>query len=185
MEKIQILEDNVRNRYMSVVWSHKIQEKQADIYAKRFSQLETIKILAASLTSIGIVALIFKDAMWLRILSALISFCSVFISAYFKSFNLQEMVGLHKNAANKLIPLRDKFQMLLMKIKCQDGGYDELCAQFQKLMDDLDTLYTEVPSTTDAAVEQARIALKITKDNNFSTAEIDSCLPDSLRRGTK
>ncbi len=185
MEKLQILEDNVRNRYMSVVWSHKIQEKQADIYAKRFSRMETIKILAASLTSVGIVALIFKDAMWLRILAALISFCSVFVSAYFKSFNLQEMVGIHKSAANKLIPLRDGLQILLMKIKCRDGGYDDLSVQFQKLMDDVDALYSEVPSTTDKAVELARKALKITKDNYFGDDEIDSCLPDSLRKETK
>ena len=48
------LEDLVRTRYASVAWTHKIQEKQAEIYDKRYRILATVNIFAASITSAGI-----------------------------------------------------------------------------------------------------------------------------------
>lgn len=107
IENYKMLEDVVRDSYASVVWSHKIQEKQADIYAEKFKKMETVNIGAASLTSVGIVALIFTDPLWLKLVSALISFATVYITAYFKSFDLQKFITSHKAAANKLIAVRD------------------------------------------------------------------------------
>ena len=49
-----ILEDAVRDMFIRAVWSHKIQEKQADIYQKQYKWMETLNILCASLTSVGI-----------------------------------------------------------------------------------------------------------------------------------
>ena len=49
----EILLDVVRQSYASVVWTHKIQEKQADIYSKRKNILDTINIIVATLTSCG------------------------------------------------------------------------------------------------------------------------------------
>ena len=40
-----ILLDEVRQNFASVVWTHKIQEKQADIYAQKYKWLETTNIL--------------------------------------------------------------------------------------------------------------------------------------------
>ena len=96
IENYKMLEDVVRDSYASVVWSHKIQEKQADIYAEKFKKMETVNIGAASLTSVGIVALIFTDPLWLKLVSALISFATVYITAYFKSFDLQKFITSHK-----------------------------------------------------------------------------------------
>ena len=73
----------MRDSYASVVWSHKIQEKQADIYAEKFKKMENVNIVAASLTSVGIVALIFTDPLWVKLVSALISFATGYITAYF------------------------------------------------------------------------------------------------------
>ncbi|MCI7444841.1 MAG: hypothetical protein MSA78_00680 [Solobacterium sp.] len=68
-----MLEDVVRESYCGVVWSHKIQEKQSDIYFERFKKMETINILLASLTSAGIIAIIFTDPLWLKLVSAILS----------------------------------------------------------------------------------------------------------------
>ena len=61
IDSYKVLEDTVRDSYASVVWSHKIQEKQSDIYAEKYKKMETVNIAAASLTSVGIVAMIFTD----------------------------------------------------------------------------------------------------------------------------
>lgn len=69
MEKdYNALEDVVRNHYKNVVWTHKIQEKQAEIYEKRNRVWNTVNIIAAALTSAGIVSTVFTDPTWLKII---------------------------------------------------------------------------------------------------------------------
>lgn len=180
-----MLEDVVRDSYASVVWSHKIQEKQADIYAEKFKKMETVNIGAASLTSVGIVALIFTDPLWLKLASALISFATVYITAYFKSFDLQKFITSHKAAANKLIAVRDQYKVLLTEIKLKVDSVENLLSRYKELVEKTDAIYLEAPTTTDEAVDKASEALKVKKDNTFTDAEIDSFLPLSLRRENK
>ena len=177
-----ILEDSVRNTLGSVVWSHKIQEKQADIYSYQYKYMETAKIAAASLTSAGIVSLLFTDQIWIKILSAIISFVSVFISAFFKSFDLQTTISFHNNSAQKLLTIRDKLKMLLLLIHLKENTVNELTSKYQEIVKDLDDVYAEAPRTTDKAVQKARYALNITQDNSFSNEEINNYLPETLWR---
>lgn len=180
----KVLEDVVRDSYARVVWSHKVQEKQSDIYAGKFKIMETINIGAASLTSAGIVTLIFNDPLWLKLISTLISFCTIFITAYFKSFDLQKFIISHKSTANKLISIRDQYKVLLTEIKLQSDSVENLLSRHDELVKETDDIYLEAPSTTEKAVNKASKALKIKKDNTFSDEEIDSFLPKLLRRET-
>lgn len=181
-EEYSKLESSVRDTLGGVVWSHKIQEKQADIYAKNFKILEIVKIVSASLTSVGVVSVIFADQSWIKITSALLSFLSVFISAFFKSFDLQTMVGQHKKAANNLIAVRDDLKLLLLQIKIRKNDSGALYDQYEKIVHQLDKIYAEAPNTTDKAVALAKTALNITKDNTFTDGEIDGFLPVELRK---
>ncbi len=182
-EDYRILESLVRDTYIRVVWSHKIQEKQSDIYARRFKLMETINVIAASITSAGVVSMIFTDPLWLKYLSMFLSFITVYITAYFKSFDLQKLITSHKAAANKLLTIRDQLMILLANIKLQNNPPQELLAKYEELIKLLDDIYQEVPSTTPKAVKLAGEALNIKKDNTFTDEEIDSFLPDSLKRG--
>ena len=182
IDNYEMLENVVRDSYSSVVWSHKIQEKQSDIYAEKFKRLETVNIGAASLTSVGIIAMIFTDPLWLKLVSALVSFVTVFITAYYKSFDLQKLVSSHKSTANKLIAIRDQYKVLLTEIKLQSDSVEKLLTKYKELVEKTDAIYLEAPTTTDKAVNRASEALKIKKDNSFTDDEIDSFLPVSLRR---
>lgn len=42
MQNYQVLLDVVRQNFASVVWTHKIQEKQADIYAENINCLKQL-----------------------------------------------------------------------------------------------------------------------------------------------
>lgn len=176
------LESTVRNTYGSVVWSHKIQEKQADMYTTRYRRMETAKIWAASLTSAGIVSLVFTDALWVKLFSACISFVSIFVSAFFKSFDLKTMISAHKKSAVDILAIRDELITLILQIRMRKEAPDVLLAEYEELMGSLHKVYAEAPSTTDKAVEDARVALNIQKDNTFSDEEIDSYLPEALRK---
>ena len=172
----------MRQTFARVVWSHKIQEKQADILAKRFECLELVKIVASSLTSAGIVTIIFADQLWIKIVSALISFVAVFVSSFFKSFDLQTMIGQHKSAANNLLAVRDNISLLLLQIKLKKETIDKLFDRYEAIMAGLAKVYADAPNTTDDAVKLARKALNINMDNTFSDQEIDGFLPIGLRK---
>lgn len=178
-----ILESSVRETLASVVWSHKIQEKQADICSNQFKVMETAKIVSASMTSVGIVSLIFTDQLWLKIVSALLSFISVFVSAFFKSFDLQTMVSQHKAAANNLLAIRDELKLIILQIHLEKDEPTALYEKYEDTVHQLDKVYADAPNTSDKAVAMARVALNITQDNTFSDEEIDHLLPDELKKG--
>lgn len=179
------LEDLVRTRYASVAWTHKIQEKQAEIYDKRYRILATVNIFAASITSAGIFSLIFTDQTWLKIASAVVSFVTIFISALLKSFDLQSMTKANKETATKLVELRDELQTLILKIKLGELGEQSvhsLTEEFESLQERVHAVYSDAPKTTDAAVKMAEVALKVNGDSTFTEKEIDMMLPATLKR---
>ena len=180
-----VLEGLVRTRYTSVAWTHKIQEKQAEIYDKRYRILATVNIFAASITSAGIFSLIFTDQTWLKIASAVVSFITIFISALLKSFDLQSMAKANKATATKLVGLRDELQTLILKIKMGEQSVYSLTDEFEALQKRVHVVYSDAPKTTDAAVKMAEEALKINGGNTFTDMEIDMMLPDTLKRRGK
>lgn len=178
-----VLEDNVRHSYMSVVWSHKIQEKQADILTNYYKRLETVRVICAVIISGSLISLIFKDQFKVKLITTFISFISAVISMLFKSFDIQKSITNHKNTANELLAIRNQFQLLLVGIKMKNKDKSELMKIYNNLIVQLDDIYRTAPNTTDKAVKRAENALKVKKDNEFLDEEIDLNLPKSLRRG--
>lgn len=175
----KILEDEIRQTFMSVTWSHKIQEKQAELCFKKYKIWEVVRIICSALTTVGLISLIFSNQLIVKIISATLSLTITFISMMFKSFNLQEMSGRHKSTANKLLIMRDKLRTLLVEIHLEMKDESVLLSNYKELHE----IYNEAPNTTEKAVNEARIALEIKEDNKFSDEEIDKNLPKNLRHG--
>lgn len=183
IEQYKIVEDATRDMFARAVWSHKVQEKQADIYQTQYKCMETVSIICGSLSSVGILSTIFTDQLWIKIASALLSFATVFVTAYFKSFDLLTLMKEHKEAANKLLIVRNEITGLLMSIKLKEKTVSELEEQYTELQKKANEIYRDAPQTTDKAVKLAKEALEVKGDNTFSVSEIDSYLPAALRKG--
>lgn len=184
MEKQVILLDVVRQNYASVVWTHKTQEKQAEIYAKEYKILETVNIIAAALTSCGIIASIFYSNIVSQIITAILSFITLGITAYFKSFDLRSLEVQNKMAANQFVAIRNELLNIIAAIKYSKKDVDETKAAYEEILQRLNKLYVEAPATTNKACELAEEALKVKKDYTFADDEIDMFLPKSLRAGS-
>ncbi|WP_194611690.1 SLATT domain-containing protein [Clostridium vitabionis] len=178
----QILLEEIRQNYASVVWTHKIQEKQADIYAKRYRVLETINILMAAATSCGIITTIFLDSMTTKVITAILSFGTLAITAYFKSFDVKSMEQQHRIAANSFIVIRERLLHVIASLHMNDE-IDGIRRDYNDIMKDLNKLYISAPSTTDAAVKLADKALKVKGEYTYTQEEIDRFLPPALRGG--
>lgn len=181
--KVQVFEDEVRQTFMSVTWSHKIQEKQAELCFKKYKILEAVRIVCSALTTVGLFSLIFSNQFIVKIISTILSLIITIISMMFRSFNLQEMSRRNKLTANKLLAMRDKLRTLLVEIHLDIEDDSKLLSSYKELQNQLHEIYNEAPNTTQKAVDKARIALNIAEDNKFSDKEIDRNLPKNLRYG--
>ncbi len=178
-----VLEDVVRQTFATVVWSHKIQEKQGDIEANVYHWMEVANIFCASLTSAGVISSIFTDKVWLKVITAILSFVTIFCGAYFKSFKVQDTIAKHRSTALKLVAIRNRLVALLADIRTENGDAALLSDTHKALLNELHDVYAEAPATTDAAVKKATSALMEKEDYTFSDAEIDRFLPAHLHKG--
>lgn len=177
----QILLDEVRQNFASVVWTHKIQEKQADYYRKKYTWLETTNIIVAAFTSCGIFSLLFCDAFATKIITAILSFITLSITAYFKSFDIKSQEKQNKEYANKFLVIRNKLMHIICDIHLKHGSVNEISSNYSKIIDELNELYISAPPTNEEAVNMASEALKIRNDYTYTEEEIDNFLPESLR----
>ena len=183
MEKERVLLGVIRQNYASVVWTHKVQEKQAEIYNKRYGILETINVFVAALTSCGIITTIFLDNLLAQIVTTILSFITLGITAYFKSFNLKELENQSKSFANQFIVIRNELLQLIADIKINGKDFSQINKTYEEVMGKLNKLYVDAPSTTQKALEMAEKALKTKKEYSFTDEEIDIFLPKQLREG--
>ena len=181
-EMAQVLLDEVRQNFASVVWTHKIQEKQADIYANRYKIFETCNIIFAGVTSCGVVAIFICEDYITKVLTTLVSFGSLFLSAYLKCFDLKNLERQHRIAANRFIIVRNQLLHIIVELH-MEPNLEQIKAEYQQILSDLNKLYLEAPSTTDSAVSKASEALNIKNEYTYTDEEIDHFLPNNLKGG--
>ena len=177
----QIILDEVRQNYASVVWAHKVQEKQSDIYLNRYKWIEIINILAGSLTSCGIITTIFIDTLVMKIITAVLSFVTIFIAAYYKSFDLKELQKNHKCSANHFIVERNNLLHVIADLHLMRKSPEEIQQVYVEIMDRVNELYVNAPPTSNEALKMAKEALSINMEYTYSDDEIDNFLPESLK----
>lgn len=181
MNEYQMLLDLVRQTFAGVVWTHKIQEKQADIYNERCELIETVNIAVVSITACGLVSLLFTDQFWVKIGTSFLSLMTIAISVYDKTFNLRDLGARHKIAANKLISVRNELLQIIADLHVHQESVETINSRYQKIAVKLNTVYSEIPTTTTKAVKRASEALKTNEEFTYSEEEIDRFLPPTLR----
>lgn len=181
--KIEILEAQIRQIFASVVWTYKIQEKQADIYRERYNVMETVKIIISAITSAGIISIIFVDEFGLKFVTAIISMISIGITSYFKTFNFPELANQHKESALKLLRLREQLISVLCDIKMERIELEQVIQKRDDILERLAEVYDGCIDSSPKAVDKAKVALNKDKDFTYSESEIDSFLPIYLRKG--
>ena len=182
MQDYQVLLDVVRQNFASVVWTHKIQEKQADIYAERYKLLETINVIVAALTSCGVVSLVTdQECMLVKVVTCILSFATLAITAYFKSFDLKSLEKQHKDAANNFIVIRNELLQVNADIHMKTDSAQDINERYQEIMKRLNSLYVTAPGTSDKAVKKASKALGKDQEYSYKKEEIDRFLPPTLR----
>jgi hypothetical protein len=179
---IEILENQIRELYGRVVWTHKTQEKCADIILERHVRIKILQIILSAITTTGILVAIFGENKIIGIISAILSAVLFGLNAYTKDYDLGEIAQKHTSAAIDLWNIRENYLSLLTDIAVKKLGIDEIIERRNELQKDLFNIYSGAPRTINKSYKEATKGLKENEEMTFSTAEIDALLPRELRK---
>jgi hypothetical protein len=176
-----VLEGQLRECYGRVVYTHKTHEKCADILLGRLSTIKLWQIVLAALTTGSFIAT-FVDSKIGSMVGVALSTALLVLNAYTKNYDLGELAQKHRQAANDIWLIREKYLSLLVDLAMGERPLEALQTERDKLLAALHSIYAGSPSTTYAAYKKAQVALKQNEDLTFSDEEIDAFLPKDLKR---
>ena len=182
-ESRRILEGQLRECYGRVVYSHKTHEKCADILLSRLSNIKLWQIILSTITTAGFISMVFGAGRVGAAIGVIVSTALLVLNAYTKNYDLGELAQKHKQAANDLWLVREKYLSLLVDMRMKEKPLESLQKQRDELVEQLHSVYSGAPSTTFQAYKKAQEALKKLEDMTFTDAEIDAFLPQELKRG--
>jgi hypothetical protein len=180
--QIKILEEQIRECYGRVVWSHKTHEKCADILNKRNSRIKMWQIILSAVTTSSIIFNVLGESKNAAVFAALVSVVLLILNTYFKKYDLGGLAQKHANAASSLWNIRESYLSLLTDLKAEIIDVKDICKARDNLQSNLHKVYTGSPRTINKAYNQASKALKEMEELTFSEEEIDKFLPNALKR---
>jgi hypothetical protein len=178
----QILEGQLRECYGRVVYSHKTHEKCADILLSRLAVIKNWQIVLSALTTGGFVSAFFGTGNVGAAIGVVLSMTLLVLNAYTKNYNLGELAQKHKQAANDIWLIRERYLSLLTDLAIGTQLIENVQNERDKLISDLHSAYAGSPSTNHRAYRKAQEALQRSEDMTFSDEEIDVFLPKELKR---
>jgi hypothetical protein len=178
-----LLEGQLREAYGRAVYSHKTHEKCADILLARLGNIKFWQIVLSAITTCGFAATIFDSAKLLGMVGALVSTVLLVLNAYTKDYDLGAVAQEHKQAANDIWLIRERYLSLITDLRMKRRPLEDLLAARDELAEELHAVYAGSPSTTYKAYKEAQRALKVREDMTFSEGELDALLPHDMRRG--
>lgn len=180
--QVKVLEAQIRECFGRVVWSHKTQEKCADIISNRHNWVKIIQIGLSALTTTGVLVAVFGENETVGIITAGLSAILFGINTYVKGHDLGEIAQKHSTAASELWDIREKYLSLLTDIKAGIVDIGKITAVRDELQEQLGSIYKGSPRTNSKAYKEATAALKLNEELTFSDEEIDLFLPKELRK---
>ena len=182
-ESRRILEGQLRESFGRVVYSHKTHEKCADILLERLSSIKFWQIVLSAVTTAGLISTFFGTGDVGVGIGVIVSTILLVLNAYTKNYDLGELAQKHKQAANDIWLIREKYLSLITDLLMVETPLEDLQKERDVLIEELHSVYTGAPSTTFQAYKKAQEALKHNEDMTFSDEEIDAFLPNELKRG--
>lgn len=176
----------VREAFGRVVYSHKTQEKQADIcFTKHRWQQGTLIALTAisSGTFLAAVVGLLGNAVLTGLVTSSIALLVSWMSLGAKTFKFEEESNAHRGIASRLWDVRESYISLiadLMSGTVSDAAGRERRDELQQAARDC---YADAPRTSPKAFERAQDGPQNNEEMTFTSREIDLLLPEALRLG--
>jgi hypothetical protein len=150
----------------------------------RLARIKLWQIILSAITTAGFVGAIFGAGQIGAALGVIVSTALLALNSYTKNYDLGELAQKHKQAANDLWIIRERYLSLLVDLAMKEKPLEALRQQRDELIEQLHAVYSGAPSTTFQAYRKAQEALKKLEEMTFTDEEIDAFLPKELRRSS-
>lgn len=180
---ISILEDQLRECFARVAWTHKTHEKCADILNSRLASIKLWQIVLSAIITTGVLATVFGESKVIGIATAIISFFLTIMNTYVKQYDLGGIAQKHADSAIYIWNIRESYFSLLTDIRSGKADLQEFRNKRDCLQEELLEVYRGAPRTIAKAYDKASKALKNMEELTFSDQEIDAFLPKSMKKG--
>lgn len=169
-----------RELYGRVVYSHKVHEKEREIWSGKVCWMNRVNILLAGITTIFAVISASLKPLWALIVTAISAAAGVCFAIWQASADPAARGAQHRVAAKELLWIRE--QLLLFVGSCQaTTPPPDAQRQLDMLTRELTAVYKFAPDTSPEAYAAADKMLK-SGHFTFSDDEIDGFLPTDLRK---
>lgn len=176
------LDAQLRESFGRVIYTHKVHEKEADILLGRLSKIKLGQIILPAISAGGFVAMLLDAGWWGSLVGAILSTILFALNLYTKNYDLAHQAQQHKDAAIRIWSIREEYLSLITDLATGSRPLTDIQLKRDALVKELGCIYAKSPSTTTAAYKKAQKALKLEEELTFSVKEVDSFLPQVLRR---
>ena len=180
----KLLDAQLRESFGRVTYSHKAHEKEADILSAKLSKLKLGQIILPAISTAGFVTALFGSGWVGSLVGTGCSAVLLALSLYTKNYDLGRQAQGHRDVANDLWFIREKYLSLITDLAIGLLPLSDLQSKRDALTYDLQVVYSKSPNTTEGAYRKARKALKVDEEMTFTSPEVDAFLPEELRRGS-
>lgn len=175
------------DRYGKMEWTHKIQEKQADINIEKANSNKNWMAIWATLTSTTAIATMLSTLLCKEIClicTAIFAAGSAYCTLRCKDGTFETKADANRRYAAKCRTIRNQYASLLADIKSERISSLDQIADLRNQIERNENILFEgevAPPTSSEACKRAEVALKQNKESITEPDEIESILPDYLR----
>lgn len=174
------LENEVKRSFANVCWSHKIQIKEAEVLKLQGLIMDITLIVLSSIISIlGCVNMMVPHLGW-SIVSLILSVVLTGLTIFSKSYMFENRRQSHKQSADSLWLVREKYVSLIVDIHNQVSPIEELMHRREALLELTAELYAKAPQTGRDAYENAKKAIDA-GEADFKEGEVERLLGIALQ----
>ena len=180
-KRVGILKINFEFLLGRVTYSHKTQEKCADVLLSWSLIIKAVQIVLSAVSSVSIFSTFFGIGVVGSVVGGILVTILCALNLLTKESNLGELAQKHRTTASDLWLIRERFLSLLTDLRTGNITLEEIQKERDILLTDLGAIYSVAPSTNSRAYKKAQKALKYDEEMTFSEQEIDAFLPNSFK----
>jgi hypothetical protein len=177
---MKAVEQQLKEIYNKIVWTHKIQEKAADVNLANHKNIKLFQIIVSAATTGTLLASIFGKSESGAIVSAVMSAVVFGLEAYTKDIDFSQKSNQHAKTADALRSIREDYLSLLTDMKSIEMSYEQIVERRDQLKLRHDEILSTAPRTGNLAYRRAAKALNVDNDHTFTGSELDRFLPEIL-----
>lgn len=182
-DSTKVLYREIEERYVKVIWTHKIQLCQASIHIKNNKYHNTVLAILSVLVSAAAIINVLKWLPEIIIVPvlAILSLALTFFTVLYKAENLGKAATDNEHFAATMHDLRNRYAGLLSDIKAGLLNNQQIVDQRRVLEHEENLIYSGiVPSTSARALKAAEKALKTNQDSTTTDEEISLLVSENL-----